>query len=124
MWVGNLARGAFLLQDFQHLDKLAEEQNLLALRHQRLEQFKKRVRLAGGGIVADQLRMAANLAQAGQRRQDVNGASLQAALGHGIHDLLAAAAQFGQVKLPLLLAQLAIAPLLDAVRQIVRPLPA
>jgi hypothetical protein len=46
------------------------------------------------------------------------------AFGHRVHDLFAAAAQFGQVKFPLRLAQFAIAPLLDAVRQIARPLPA
>ena len=45
---------------------------------------------------------------------------LIAAFGHRVHDLLAAAAQFGQVKLALRLAQFAIAPLLDAVGQIAR----
>ncbi len=37
---------------------------------------------------------------------------------HGLHDLVAAAAQFGEIKFPLLVAQRTIAALLDAIRQI------
>ena len=116
---GNLPRGAFCFQDFQHLNELAEDEDLLVFGHKRLEQFKKSVSFAGGGIVADQLRMTTNLAQSGQGSQDVNGASAQAAFGDGVQDLFAAAAQFGEVKFPLRFAQFAVAPLLDAVGQIV-----
>ena len=43
---------------------------------------------------------------------------LRPLLGDGLHDLVAAAAQFGQIKFALLVAELAIAALLDAVGQI------
>ena len=62
--------------------------------------------------------MAANLAQPRERGEDVHLALVQALLGDGVHDLVAAAAQFGEVKFPLLVAERAIAPLLDAVGQI------
>ena len=62
--------------------------------------------------------MAANLAQPREGGQHVNLALVEALLGHGLHHLLAAAAQFGQVELALLVAQLAVAALLDAVGQI------
>ena len=64
--------------------------------------------------------MAADLAQPREGGQHVHLALVEALLGHGLHDLLAAAAQFGQVELALLVAQLAVAALLDAVGQILR----
>ena len=109
---------AFLFEQLEHLHKLAEDEHLLALGQQRFEQFEQRLGLAGSGVVADQLRMAANLAQARERGQHMNLALVEAFFGDGLHDLFAAAAQFGQIKFPLLFAQFAIAPLLDAVRQI------
>src|ERR1700722_11899794 len=78
----DLSRGAFPLQDAEHLDKLAEEQNLVVLREQWLQQFKKRLGLARNGVVADQEWMAANLAQPRQGGQDVNGAAFDPAFGH------------------------------------------
>ena len=45
---------AFLFQQLQHLHKLAEDENLLALGQQRVEQFKQRFGLAGSRIVADE----------------------------------------------------------------------
>ena len=62
--------------------------------------------------------MAADLAQARERGEHVNLALVETLFGDGLHDLLAAAAQFGQVKFALLFAQFAIAALLDAVGQI------
>src|SRR5437879_13271394 len=73
---------------------------------------------AGSRIVTDQFWMATNLPQAGESGQDVNLAFVEAFLGDGLHDLLAAAAQFGQVKFALLVTKLAIAALLDAIGQI------
>ena len=74
--------------------------------------------LPESGFVANQLGVAADLAQPGQGGEHVNLALVKPFLGHGFHDLLAAAAQFGQVKLALFLAQLAIAPLFDPFGQI------
>ena len=62
--------------------------------------------------------MAADLAQPRERGQHVHLALVEALLLDGLHDLVAAAAQFGQVKFPLLVAERTIAPLLDAVGQI------
>ena len=69
-------------------------------------------------IVANEFRMAANLAQPGERGEHVNFALLHALFGDRLHDLFAAATKFGEVKFPLLLAQLAIATLLDTVGQV------
>ena len=62
--------------------------------------------------------MAANLAQARERGEHVNLALVEPFSRDGLHDLLAAAAQFGQVKFALRFAQFAIAALLDAIGQI------
>jgi hypothetical protein len=62
--------------------------------------------------------VAANLAQPREGGQHMYLALVQALLGHRLHHLLAAAAQFGQVKLALLVAKLAVAALLDALGQI------
>ena len=118
MCVLMLPRLTFLFQQVQHLHELAEDQNFLAFGNQRVEQFKQRLGLAGRGVVADELRMAANLAQARERGQHVHLALVEALLGDGLHDLVAAAAQFGEVKFPLLVAERAIAAFLDAVGQI------
>ena len=66
--------------------------------------------------------MTADLAQPRERGEHVHLALVEAFLGDGLHDLLAAAAQFGEIKFPLFFAQFAIAALLDAVRQILRDL--
>ena len=121
MWVRNLAGGAFLFQDAQHLHELAEEQHLLVLRQQRLEQFKQACRSCRR---RRRCRPAADGSKSGAGGSGRPGhewcCRSNAAFGHGVHHLLAAAAQFGQVELPLGLAQLAIAPLLDAVGQVAR----
>ena len=64
--------------------------------------------------------MAANLAQPRERGQHVHLALVEALLCDGLHHLVAAAAQFGQIQFPLLVAERTIAPLLDAVGQILR----
>ena len=120
---GDLALGAFLFQDLKHLNKLAEHQDLLSFGQQRLKQFEQRFGLAGWGIVADQVRVAADLPQPGERRQHVDFAFGHAFFGHRLHDLLAAAAQFGQVQFALLLGQFAVPAFLDAIGQILRHLP-
>ena len=114
----HLAVPAFSFEQFQHLHELAEHENFLALGEQRFEQFEQRFGFAGSGVVSHELRVAANLAQPGERRQDVHFAFAQAVLADGLHDLLAAAAQFSQIKFALLFAERAIAPLLDAIRQV------
>ena len=63
---------AFLLQQLEHLHELAEHEHLLAFGDERIEQFEQRLGLAGGGIVADELGMAANLAQARERGEHVH----------------------------------------------------
>src|ERR1051326_1894658 len=62
--------------------------------------------------------MATNLPQASKGSQHMNFALVEAFLGDGFHHLLAAPTQFGEVELPLFLAELAIAPLFDTVGQV------
>lgn len=66
--------------------------------------------------------MTANLAEAGESGQDMDFAFGQAFVAHGLEDLLPAAAQFGQVKLSLFLAQFAIPAFFDAVGEILSDL--
>ena len=82
------------------------------------EQLEQGLGFARGGVVADEFGVAADLAQAGEGGQHVDLALVEALFGDGLHDLVAAAAQFGQIKFALFVAQLAIAALLDAVGQI------
>ncbi len=69
---GNLPLPAFGLENSQHLDELAEDEHLLAFRQQRLQQFEQRFRFSRRAVVANQLRMAADLAQASERGQHMN----------------------------------------------------
>src|SRR4051794_13407527 len=64
--------------------------------------------------------MAANLAKARERGEHMNLALADSFFGDRFHDLLAAATQFSQIKFPLVIAQLAIAALFDAVGQVFR----
>jgi hypothetical protein len=64
--------------------------------------------------------VATNLAQARERGENVNFALADPFFSDGFHHLLAAAAQFGEVKFPLFITQLAIAPLFDAIGQVFR----
>src|SRR6266849_5526259 len=50
-------------------------------------------------------------------------ALVQSLLGDGLHDLLPAAAEFGEIKFSLRLAQFAIAAFLDSVRKVLGDLP-
>ena len=115
---GDLMLAALLFQQEQHPHELAEHQHLLPFGDQRIQQLEQGLRLAGGGVAADELRVAADLAQTRERGEHMYLALIEALLGHRLHHLLAAAAQFGQVKLALLFAKLAVAALFDAVRQI------
>ena len=63
---------AFRFEQLQHLHELAEHEDFLAFGDERFEQFEQRLGFAGNGIVADQLRMAANLAQPRERGQDMH----------------------------------------------------
>ena len=119
----DLALPAFFLEDLQHLNKLAEDEDLLSFVQQRLQEFEQCFSLAGRRIVADEVRVAANLAQTREGREDVHFTFGDALFGHSLHDPLAAATQFGQVKFTLRFTEFAIAPLLDAVGQILRDLP-
>jgi hypothetical protein len=101
---------------------LAEDENLLAFGQQRLEKFEQGLGLAGSAIVTDELRVAADLAQAGKRCKDVNLAFVETFLRNGLQDLLAAAPEFGEIKFALGFAKFAIAAFLDTVRQIFRDL--
>ena len=47
---------AFLFEDLQHLHELREDEHLLAVGHERVEQFKQRVGLAAGGVAAHERR--------------------------------------------------------------------
>ena len=109
---------AFLFEEFKHLDELAEDQDFLAFGQERIEQLEKVSVLPEADSLPTRLRVTANLAQPGKGGQHVDLALIEPFLGHGFHDLLAAAAQFGQVKFALFLAQFAIAALLDAIGQI------
>src|SRR5438876_964547 len=62
------------------------------------------------------------LAQPGERGEHVDFAFRHAFFGHRLHDLLAAATQFGQVEFPLVFTQFAIATFLDPVGQILSDL--
>ena len=106
------------LEELQHLHELGEEQDLVAGSQDGLEQLEERLGLARNAVVADEPWMAANLAQAGERCQDVHLGLGHTLLLHGLHNLLAAAAQLGQVQFALIVVQFAVAALLDAVRQI------
>ena len=66
--------------------------------------------------------MAADLAQARKRGEHMHLALRKTVLAHSLHDLLAAASQFGEVQLPLLLVERTIAAFLDPVRQVFRHL--
>src|SRR5437763_14069463 len=66
--------------------------------------------------------MAADLAQASERGEDMHFALREAVLADGLHDLLAAAAEFGQIELALIFAKRAIAALFDTIRKIFRDL--
>ncbi len=114
----NVPRRAVLFEQFQHPDELRENQNLLAVGHQRVEQFKQRVGLAAGGVAADERRVAANLAQARERSEHVHLALVDALRLDHFHHLVAAAAQLGQIQFALLVAERAIQAVLDAVGQI------
>jgi hypothetical protein len=100
----NLALAAFGLQNLEHLDELAEDEDLLSFSQQWLQQFEQRLGLAGRTVVAYQFRMAADLAQARETSEDVNLAFVESLFGHRLQDLLAGAAQLGQIKLSLRLA--------------------
>src|SRR6058998_3362285 len=115
---GDSALETFGFKELEHLHELAEEEDLLALRDERVEQFEQGLGFAGEGVAADEFGMAADLAQAGEGGQDMDFALVEALFQHGAHHLLAAAAQLGQVKLALLVAERAIAALLDALGQI------
>ena len=106
------------LQELQHLHELGEQQDLVAGSQDGLEQFEKGLGLARNAVVADEPGMAADLTQAGERRQDVHLGLGHTLLLHGLHHLLAAAAQLGQVQLALIVVQLAVAAFLDAVGQV------
>src|SRR5882724_10300758 len=105
-------------EELQHLNELAENKNLLAFRNERIEQLEQSFGFAGKRIVADEFGMAADLTQASEGGKHVNLALADTFLGDGLHYLLAAATEFGKIKFPLFIVQLAIATLLDAVRQI------
>ena len=85
---------------------------------QRVQQLEQGLRLAGRGVAADELRVAADLAQPREGGQHMYLALIEALLSHRLHHLFAAAAQFSQVKLALLFTKLAVPPLFDPVRQI------
>ena len=102
------ARGADLhhsislgFEEAKHLHELREDEDLLPFGDERFEQFEERVGLAAERVVADELRVAANLAQARERGQYVHLGFGEALLGDGLHDLIAAAAEFGEVELAL-----------------------
>src|SRR5579862_4133533 len=65
----DVVRTTFLLQQFEHLHKLAEHQDLLSFSDQRVEQLEQRLGLARSGIVADKFGVATNLAQSRERGQ-------------------------------------------------------
>ncbi len=93
----------------------------MPFRQQRLEQLEQRLELARRqtGAAADQRRVAADLAQPRQRREDRD-LVLAHATGRRRHlvNQGAAALELGEVELPLLLCQLAVASFFDALRQI------
>src|SRR5258708_35398640 len=62
--------------------------------------------------------MTADLPQAREGSQDVNLAFIQPFLSHRLENLFPAAAQFGQIKFSLSIAEVAIAALFDSIRQI------
>jgi hypothetical protein len=64
--------------------------------------------------------MTADLPQASKRGEDVHLAFVEALFLDRLHHLVAAAAEFGQIKFPLLVAERTIAAFLDAVGQIFR----
>jgi hypothetical protein len=115
---GNLAVAALFFQKLKHLDELAEDKNLLAFSEERFEQLEKGVGFSRGGIVADQLGVATDLAQTSERGQDVHFAFGEALFLDGFKDLITAAAQFREVKFSLRVAQFAVAPFLDAFGEI------
>ena len=84
--------------------KLAEDQDLLSFGQQRLQQFEQRFGFPRSAVVADQLRMAADLTQARERGQHMNFALVEPFLRNRLHHLLAAATQFGQIEFSLRLA--------------------
>src|SRR5690349_19295286 len=67
--------------------------------------------------------MAADLTQTSEGGEHVNLALAESFFRDGFHHLLAAPAEFRQVKLALFIAELAIAALLDSFRQILRDMP-
>ena len=87
---------------------------------ERLEQFEERLGLARAEalLAAGERRMAANLAQARERGEDVHARLARRGVERGKH--LAAALQFGEIKFALVLGELAVEALLDAVGQILR----
>jgi hypothetical protein len=64
--------------------------------------------------------MAANLPQPCEGGQHVHLALVETLFGDGLHDLVAAAAQFGQVQFPLIVAERTVTAFFNPVRQIFR----
>ena len=93
----DVAGVAFFFENVQHLHELREHEHLLPFRHQRIEQFKQSIRLAGSCVAADERRMAAYLSQPGERGEDVHLALVEPLCGDGLLDGFAAAAEFGQI---------------------------
>ena len=110
----NLALAALGLQEFEHLHKLAEDENLVSLAQQRIEQLEQRFGFSGRRIAAHQGGMATNLAQTRKRRQHMDFAFGDAFFSHRLHNLVPAAAQLGKIQFALLFAEFAVPALFDA----------
>ena len=104
----DLARAAIFFQNFQHLHKLAKDQNFFTLCDQWLEQVEERIGFTGGGVVAYECGVTANLAQSREGGEHLHSAFGDAFGLDGFHDRVAAAAEFGEVKFALILAEFAV----------------
>ena len=91
----DLALLTLRFQQLQHLNELAEDEHFLAFRQEGIHS-SNRFRFAGGRIVADQLRVAANLAQTGKRGEHMDFALVQA-FSATVCITCSRPAQFGQI---------------------------
>jgi len=102
--MGNVALHEFLADELEHRDKLRENQNLVAFRDEWFERFEQRVELgarrflAGSLAAADKARIAADLAEAEERLEDVETLGVEFAGAMHAEENLAGAFELGVVE--------------------------
>ena len=116
---GDFAFPALALEEVEHLDELAEDEDLLALLPAAGSSSSNRV-----SVLPEAVSLPTSVGWQQIWRRRVRAASTCMRLWarplvlEGLHDLIAAAAELGEVKLALVLAEIAVAAFLDAVGQV------